>query len=389
MRPIERRRLRGLMVAARALVASAGMVAIPLLAPTNAQAQSHPLCAERLRAAKDAGGDHFGVCQIIDARKAAGDAQLETGRDAVAVLAGAAADADLIVLGEVHDNPAHHALRGAVLERLAKEREAAGRPKPAVVMEHLRTDQQSALDRFTELQRDAEGKGTADALLGFLDWDATGWPPQSMFQPLFRDILSARLAIVPGDAPRDDIRNVARQGIAALDDAMRQRLKLVEPLPKPLADTLAAELKESHCGLMPEAALAPMAIAQRYRDAHLADALVKAADKAGAAALLTGNGHVRADRGVPYYLRKMAANRTLLTVMLVEVEDGKTDASTYVQRGPDGSPVSDLVVLTTRAEREDPCESLRKRMIRPKAPEKPADAPKAPTERPAGGRLVP
>ena len=48
-------------------------------------------------------------------------------------------------------------------------------------------------------------------------------------------------------------------------------------------------------------------------------------------------------------------------VLLVEVEDGRTDPADYVPRDPDGRPAADLMIFTPRAERGDPCESLRKK----------------------------
>ena len=70
--------------------------------------------------------------------------------------------------------------------------------------------------------------------------------------------------------------------------------------------TLASELAGSHCGALPAYRFPTMSLAQRYTDAHLAEALVKAAEKHGGAFLLAGNGHVRTDRGVPWYLRQLA-----------------------------------------------------------------------------------
>ena len=129
-----------------------------------------------------------------------------------------------------------------------------------------------------------------------------------------------------------------------------------------LQDALLTELEESHCGMMPKTAFGNMAFAQRYRDAHLADAVLKAAEKQGSAILLAGNGHVRTDRGVPAYLRQRAPDRKVVSVMLIEVEDGKTDPQAYVPRDPDGKPVADYIVLTPRQQRPDPCEAMRARM---------------------------
>ena len=45
--------------------------------------------------------------------------------------------------------------------------------------------------------------------------------------------------------------------------------------------------------------------------------------------------------------------------MMLEVEDGKIDPAAYVPRDPDGNPAVDFMIFTPRAERPDPCESLR------------------------------
>jgi uncharacterized iron-regulated protein len=132
-------------------------------------------------------------------------------------------------------------------------------------------------------------------------------------------------------------------------------------LPAPLADALRRELEEGHCGALPPQALGGMAAAQRYRDAHMADALLGAAQRHGSAILIAGNGHVRADRGVPWHLRQRAPGAQVTAVLLLEVEEGRTDPADYLPRDSDGRPAADFIIFTPRAERPDPCESLRKK----------------------------
>lgn len=266
---------------------------------------------------------------------------------------GAIDEKGFAVFGEVHDNPVHHRLRAEIL---------SWRPeifqRSAVVFEHLRPEQQPALDAF--FAKGSKDRGTADDLMRALDWDKSGWPKSEIFKPLFEVALAGQLPILPGDPARALIRKAAKEGPSALPDDERARLKLDVALPDKLQSALLDELEASHCGLMPRTAFGNMAFAQRYRDAHLADVVAKAADKHGAAILLAGNGHVRTDRGVPYYLEQMAPGRKVLSVMLVEVEDGKTDPDAYVWRDPDGRPAADYIVFTPRTERADPCEEMRK-----------------------------
>ncbi len=219
----------------------------------------------------------------------------------------------IVLLGETHDNPEHHKLRAAMIDHAMKE----ATQKLAAVFEHIRTDQFAGLVQFLQQSALAGRIGSARDLLQALKWDQSGWPAQAMFEPLFAAALRAQSPILPGDAPRDTVRRVAREGASALVPADLTRLKLDQPLPDALNDALLTELEASHCGLMPKTAFTNMAMAQRYRDAHLALQLVEAADKHGAAILFAGNGHVRSDRGVPYYLRQMAPGRPVLTVTLV------------------------------------------------------------------------
>ena len=97
-----------------------------------------------------------------------------------------------------------------------------------------------------------------------------------------------------------------------------------------------------------EDAFGNMAFAQRYRDAHLADALLKAADKQTRGPARRQRSRPHRSRRCRYYLRQRAPERKVVTVMLVEVEDGKTDPQAYVPRDPDGKPAADYVVLTPR-----------------------------------------
>lgn len=267
---------------------------------------------------------------------------------------------DVVLLGEVHDNPIHHGYRSLWLNLPWQTPDGAhARPPPAVVFEHIRADQQEALDRFAALDDKAHHSKTAGELFRLLAWDKSGWPDQTMFEPLFAAAIASGLPILPGDPPKGRVRDVARSGADALVADDKTRMNLDEPLPPVLGDALARDIKDSHCGLLPDSAVPGMALAQRYRDAHLADAVLKAAERHGSATLLAGNGHVRIDHGVPWHIGKRAPGKKVVSVMLIEVEDGKTDLQAYVQRDGAGRPTADYILLTPRADRKDPCEEMR------------------------------
>ena len=126
------------------------------------------------------------------------------------------------------------------------------------------------------------------------------------------------------------------------------------------AEALSRDIEESHCNLLPRAMVGPMTQVQRYRDAMLAGALLKAGERKGAI-LITGNGHARTDRGVPWYLTRQAGAATSSTVMLLEIADDAKTVEDLAMTDPDGKPAADYLWITPRAEREDQCEKLRLR----------------------------
>ena len=269
-------------------------------------------------------------------------------------LADAFRQAKIVMLGEVHDNQEHHALRANLLNGRMIHRPSA------VVFEQIRADQQPALDKFVDFNAHARRLGTAGDLLEFLDWDNSPWAKTADYRPLFEAVVNARLPIYPGDPAREVIRKVAKEGLeAALEAEERSRLVLDKPLGAAKDAASLADIEASHCGAIPKSAHPNMAAAQRYRDAYMADALLRAADAHGSAILIAGNGHVRTDRGVPWYIHQRAPERKVVSVMLVEVEEGQTDPESYVPRDPDGKPATDFIIFTPKADRTDPCLAMK------------------------------
>ncbi len=267
-------------------------------------------------------------------------------------------NSSIVLIGEVHDNELHHRIRAALLGLYPDE---DMQPWSAllgpIAFEQIRADQQLALDAFAALP--PQTRTTAD-LTRLLDWDKSPWSKTSNYTPLFDAAVASRLPILAADPPRDAIRAAAKSGPSALPADERTRLGLDTPLSDAQNAASLAELEASHCGAIPKSAHPNMAFAQRYRDAHMADALINAAAKNGSAVLIAGNGHVRADRGVPWYLHQRAPDKKVISVLVIEVEDGKNDPADYVERDETGKPAADYIVFTPRAARDkDPCDELK------------------------------
>jgi uncharacterized iron-regulated protein len=270
------------------------------------------------------------------------------------------AAAPLVLLGEVHDNADHHQVRAQLILALAAQ--WAQQPRAALVLEHIGADQDLMLAAFRAL--DLRKRRDPSELFSALRWEKSGWPDARLFRSLFTAALDVEWPILPGNAPRQQVRAVARDGLGVLERDDIERLGLGEALPEPEQSALLDELEASHCGLMPRSAFGGMADAQRYRDAHMARVLADAAAAHGRAVLLAGNGHVRRDRGVPWHLRRIAPDKRAVSVLHLEVTDEKQAPREYVERGADGLPTADYVILAPRTVRADPCVEMRKRFGR-------------------------
>lgn len=266
--------------------------------------------------------------------------------DELHALARAAANG-VLILGEAHDNPAHHAVRAHMLTGAA------------VVMEQATRDRQPALDQWRAQSLKPSPPDNSAALKEALAWDTSGWKKYP-YDPLLEALSRSRLPVVAGDVPRAEIRKAAKEGPAALSDSIRAALKLDRAQEAGLEAASAKEIEDSHCGMLPATAIPNMTFAQRLRDATIADATLDTVQRYGSAVLLTGNTHARTDRGVPWYLRQRSPGLQVVSVMLVEVEPGKTAADAYVPRGPDGRPAADYLIFTPPAERGDPCAAFKK-----------------------------
>ena len=267
----------------------------------------------------------------------------------------------VVLLGEVHDNPQHHLVRKDILWPRWDGGAPIANLTPGAVFEHIRADQRDSVARFYAEAARSRRRWMANDLLKMLGWEDSGWPAGKIFYPLYDGALWAKMPILAGDPPRERIRALARGDRSGIGEAELALLSLGEAMPHPLVDALNDELVASHCGVMPASAFASMNLAQRYRDAHLARALVDAAEANGAAFLLAGNGHVRSDRAAPWYVRRMAPGRTAISVLLLEVRPGETDAARYLPRDPDGRVAADYVLFTPAKERPDPCQQMRNR----------------------------
>jgi uncharacterized iron-regulated protein len=237
--------------------------------------------------------------------------------------------ADIVLLGETHDNPAHHATQRRLLESLADR-------KPALVMEQFDLEQQTSLNAILRSHDTQQEKLLALKTLMKPGWQWSG------YEGLLSTALERNLPVLAANISREALREVSRNGVATLGTGASAQLGLDAGWSAAQQASLRQEVEAAHCGMLPEAAVGAMVDAQRVRDAIMADRLLSTT---GSAVAILGRGHVRQDLAVPVYLKQRAPQKKVLSVALAE---GGV--------APDAPQPYDYVIPAEAVSRaEDPC----------------------------------
>ena len=184
--------------------------------------------------------------------------------------------ADVLLVGEQHDAPAHHELEQQIVSSLASRGLLA-----AVALEMAEVGASTArlLPSSTEEQ-------TRRAL----KWDEQAWP-WSDYGPAVMTAVRAGVPVLGANLPRD-------QMAASMGDG-----KLDGQLPGPALKAQQQGIRIGHCNLLPESQITPMTRIQIARDITMADTIHQLAVPGKTVVLLAGNGHVDRTLGVPQHLR--------------------------------------------------------------------------------------
>jgi uncharacterized iron-regulated protein len=242
-----------------------------------------------------------------------------------------AGNPQVLLLGEVHDNAQGHKLRYELL----RQRVEAGW-RPVIVMEQFDRENQDLLSKGQ--------KGCLDAqclirVAGGGRWD---W---QLYYPVIQLALTYQLPLVAGNLSRADASRVVRDGVASSFDPQGIKdYQLDQPLPTALTTAQQQEIVAGHCNMLPEMMVGGMVNAQVARDIWMARIIREQQPKD--VVLIAGNGHVRKDIGVGYWLRQVTPALTVRSVGFVE---GREDAGRY-----------DSTQLLAPQTRDDPCKQVKK-----------------------------
>ncbi|WP_413776658.1 ChaN family lipoprotein [Pseudomonas sp. B21-054] len=224
------------------------------------------------------------------------------------------AKAPRVVVGEQHDNRDHHALQLWLLQALAGQR-AQG----SLLLEMLTPSQQPRVDavrRLPALPKD---------LPGALDW-SPGWD-WNLYGPVVEFALAQHYPLLAANLDAAEIQRAYRQA----PDLSGTRANAVA-----VKNALLGQIRESHCGLLPESQMPAMLAVQQQRDRRMAERLLSAPTPA---LLFAGAWHGRKDVGVPLHTLDLGAREAPIVLMLAEEGSEVTSAlADYVWYTPATPP---------------------------------------------------
>ena len=226
--------------------------------------------------------------------------------------------ADVLLLGEQHDAPEHQRLQRDAVQWLAARGLLA-----AVVLEMAESGHSTR-----GLPRDA----TEAQAQAALQWNDAAWPWKA-YGPVVMAAVAAGVPVLGGNLPRSALRATLAQ------EAWDQHL------PAPALQRQYQALRDGHCGLLPEAQIAPMARVQIARDARMARTAQEALKPGQTVLLIAGAGHVLRSLGVPTHWPESLRSKVLLAQAGPAQAAIKTEANAVVETPP--LPPG------------DPCEALR------------------------------
>ena len=248
-------------------------------------------------------------------------------------VAAGAKDADIVILGEVHDNPAHHDNQAAIVQALQPA---------ALVFEMI---PQSAEDEVNALR---ESGAEPEAIAAALDWRDSGWPDFAFYAEILAAAPKAR--VFGAEQSRADVKRAMVEGAAGVFGPDASTYGLDKPLPPEEQQRREAQQAAAHCGKLPPEMLPGMVEAQRLRDAELADAALWARTMTGdgQVVVIAGSGHADKRRGVPAALEIAAPDLTVMALGQFEAEPDEALADEY-----------DAILLSPAPKRDDPCTALK------------------------------
>ncbi|WP_018618312.1 ChaN family lipoprotein [Spirosoma luteum] len=235
-----------------------------------------------------------------------------------------AADADVVLFGELHNNPICHWLE----LQLTKDLQYQKKGNLVLGAEMFETDTQTALSNYVQ------GQTTAQELAA----QARLWTNyETDYKPITDFAREQRIPFIATNVPRQYARLVSRQGLSALDTVSAKAKSQMAPLPLTVDLTLpgykammemmsgpahgaSGTTKSGHPTANADMT-ANFARAQAIKDATMAYFILQNLKPGQTFLHLNGDYHSKNFEGISWYLRQQRPNLKILTLSSVEMPD--------------------------------------------------------------------
>lgn len=241
----------------------------------------------------------------------------------------------LVLVGEKHDNPEHHARELLLLQALQNG------PKTRLVLEMLDEQQSGNINTLSSASSDTEIRKQ-------LNWNDRNWPWQD-YGPLISTALKNGNQLRTGNLSKPVLMQIYQSGVPD-----QPRLSTVSEIPEAIRTTIRQQVYESHCRTMPIDQMGPMTDIQISRDASMAYALTHQLGEQMQSILITGAFHARKDTGVAQHLQKLTSE-AVTSILLTETDEAIKTVGDAVKLN---TGVTDYVWFTSRSEEKDYCAAL-------------------------------
>jgi len=296
--------------------------------------------------------------QIVDSRS--GMAITE------AALAERMAAADVVYLGESHDNAEHHAIQQRLIEALV-----ARGLKPALGFEFFDIGQTGYLTQYVsgqaslmQLHGGAAKITPEQRLRRQLGWQERSDRDWKFYFDLIELARTHRLPIFGADLPSGLKLRLSRVGVDGLNPVESHQLVRIQNQSEAYRELMYAKFRDGHCGWGEEPLLSRLYQTWNARNNRMAESIVQmVASGAGApVVMIQGNGHGEHNRAVYGQVAYLNPGLGQLNLALQPISIEPAPLADYLAPvtvgGVDFGPRHELLWFTQRHDYKDPCAAL-------------------------------
>jgi len=225
--------------------------------------------------------------------------------------------ANVVYLGETHDNPQHHQMQLEIIQSLHKRQ-----PKIAIALEMFQRPYQQFLDQYIV------GKITEQELLEKTEYNQRWGFPWEHYAPILRYAQANKLPVLALNTPSEITRQVAREGLASLT---RQQRQFIPPATEIRTDNaeyrqliFGAFEQHQQAGHGSSSDLENFFLAQVLWDETMAEKIAQfhQAEPSYQVIVLAGQGHIIYGYGIPSrVVRRLPKNIIQSSVLLSPPEE--------------------------------------------------------------------